>query len=146
MESFYTLWPENFIQNLNLIRELMRNLQKSLWKLSNIHEANFKILPKVWVLILCHKPIDHKLDNSWLAIVINLIDDLLLTIKMDGATHDDQAGIECILVYLRVTLVKELATGLDHLVVDALLLALMVHAHVAEYPKGQLANHLEIVV
>ena len=124
----------------------MRDLQESLWKLSNIHEANLKVLSEIWVLILRHKPIDHELDNPWLSILINLIDNLFLAVKMDRATHDNQTCIQRVFIDLRVALIEELATSLNDHMVNALLLALVVDAHVPEHPKGQLANHLEVIV
>ena len=114
----------------------MRDLQESLWKLSYIHKTDFKILSKVWVLILSHKPIDHQLNNSWLSILINLIDNLFLSVKMDGAAHNDQTSVQCVFINLGVTLIEELATCLNNHMINALLLALMVDAHVSEHPQG----------
>ena len=145
MECFHTSWAENFIKNINFIGKFVTDLQETLWKLSNIDESNLQVLSEVWVNIVILKSVNHQLDDMWLTILVKLIDYLLLSFKMDGATHDHEGGVESILVGVRVFLVKEPAASLDDLVVNALLLTLVVDAQVTEHSQGELADHFVIL-
>lgn len=146
MQGFYTLWAKDFIKNLNFVRELMANLQKALWQLSNVHKGNFQVLSQVWILILGLKPVDHKSNNSREVVLIDFIDNLLLSIEVDRAAHNDKRGIESVIVSIRVHGVQEPAGALNHQMVDALLLSLVVNAHVSKDPQRELANHSMVFI
>ena len=83
MKGLNALWAEDLVKDLNFVRELVADLQETLWELSDVHESNFQVLSQVWVLVLSLKPVDHESNDSWQAILINLVDDLFLAIKVN---------------------------------------------------------------
>lgn len=72
---------------------------------------------------------------------VNVINNLLFTIEVDGAAHNYQRGVERVLEAVRVALIEEVAGSLDNEGIDALLLSLVVDAHVAEHAEAQLTHH-----
>ena len=136
MKSFYTSWSEDFIKNFNFVWKFMANFEETIWKLSNIDKSNLKILSQIWILILVHKSIDHKLDDSWFILLIKFINNLFFTIKMDRATHNDEGSIKSIIILIGVVWVKEETRASDDEVINALLFTVVVDAHVSKYTKG----------
>jgi len=107
MKSFNTSWSEDFIKDFNFVRKLTANFEETIWELSNINKSNLKILSQIWILMLVHKSIDHKSDDSWLFFLVKFINNLFFTIKMNGATHNDKRCIKCIIVLISVVWIKE---------------------------------------
>ena len=136
MKSFYTSWSEDFIKNFNFVWKFMANFEETIWKLSNIDKSNLKILSQIWILILVHKSIDHKLDDSWFILLIKFINNLFFTIKMDRATHNDEGSIKCIIILIGVVWVEEETRASNDEVINALLFTVVVDAHVSKNTKG----------
>jgi hypothetical protein len=59
---------------------------------------------------------------------------------MNGATHQNKGGVESIFVAAFVLSDYEFVTPDDNVVVNALLFALMVHAHISQNTERQLSN------
>lgn len=138
MQSLDTSGTENLIQCLNLVRQLMANGQEAIRKLRNVDQSILEVLSQIIMLILVLQSVDHQSDDSWLFHVVHLINDLFFAIQVDGAAHDDERGVQCIIVLVGVVFVKEPACALDYFVFNALLLACMVDTHVAEHAKAKL--------
>jgi len=136
MKSFYTSWSEDFIKNFNFVWKFMANFEETIWKLSNIDKSNLKILSQIWILILVHKSIDHKLDDSWFILLIKFINNLFFTIKMDRATHNDEGSIKSIIILIGVVWVEEETRASNDEVINALLFTVVVDAHVSKNTKG----------
>jgi len=107
MKSFNTSWTENFIKDFNFVRKFLANFEETVWELCNINKSNLKILSQIWILMLVHKSIDHKLDDSWFFLLIKFINNLFFTIKMNRATHNDKRSIKGIIVLICVGWIKE---------------------------------------
>ena len=73
-------------------------------------------------------------------ILVKLLDNLLLTVEMNRATHNDERRVERIIIRVGERFIKEPGRALDDLVGDALVLSSVVHAHVAENAERQLAD------
>lgn len=92
----------------------MANFEETIWKLSNIDKSNLKILSQIWILILVHKSIDHKLDDSWFILLVEFINNLFFTIKMNRATHNNKRSIKSIIILISIVWVKEETRASNH--------------------------------
>ena len=70
----------------------MADLQEAFWELSHIDQSSFKIFSQIWIVLVL-KSLNDELDDSRLIILIKLFHNLLLSIKMDRATHDDERSV-----------------------------------------------------
>jgi len=132
MKTLDTSRTENFVEDFNFVWELMADLEEAIWQLSNVNESNFQVLPEIGELILVHESGDHITDNSRISVLINLVNDLFLTIKVNTAAHKNQRSIERVFIDAWGSFLIDVPSTLaNDFVVNALLLALVVNWHVS---------------
>ena len=67
------------------------------WKLGNVCERDLQVVTKVGELV-DFKAGNDCLNDDRVALLVNLIDDLVLTLQVDGAAHEDERSVQGILV------------------------------------------------
>ena len=80
------------------------------------------------------------MDDDWVSNAIYLIDDLVFTLKVDRATHQDKGCVESIFVTSFWTIGKVYKGASNDLVINTLLLSLLVNAHVTNDSETKLCN------
>ena len=93
MKTLDTLGAEDLVQNVDLARQVVANTQEANWQFRNIDKGNLEVLTQIRVLVLSLQARDHKLDNSRLIMLVELFNNLLLAVKMNGAAHDDERRV-----------------------------------------------------
>ena len=95
--------------------------------------------------MLVLKSSDYLTNDHRVILLVLLIDDLLLTIEMDRATHQDKRSVESVVEVVVLLLVQELVAGFDDIVVDALLFTLVVDGHVTKDSQTEDLNLLVVL-
>ena len=67
--------------------------------------------------------------------LVEFLDNLLLTVKMNRAAHNDKRSIERVIIRVSKRFIKEPGRALDDLIGDTLVLSSVVHAHVAKHTE-----------
>ena len=88
MQSFDALGAEDFIHDFNFITEFVGDLQEAFGQLGYVDQSDLEVLTQVRV-VEAFESLNHELDDPRLSGMVQLLDDLLLALKVDGATHDD---------------------------------------------------------
>jgi hypothetical protein len=109
-------------------------LQTALRELCDVQKSDFQVLSNV-LRIAFQKGFDDFLNNQRLSLSFFISNRLLLSIEMDRAGHQNQRGVE----HLFVDRALKIPPGVqDNFIIDALLLALMVDAHISENSQTEL--------
>ncbi len=88
MKWLYTSWPKYFVKNFDFVTELHGNITESSWELCNISKNNFKVVSQSRVL-LGLESLDYCLEDQWVLILVNLVNNLVFTVEMDRAAHQN---------------------------------------------------------
>ena len=136
---------EDFVQDSDLSQELAGDFREATRQLSNVRESNLEVVAKVREAVIFQTR-DDGLNNNWVLLSINLVDDLVLTLQMDGSTHENQRCVEGILVAAVLRQGQVHKAGGNDFVLNALFFTHVVDAHVADDAKAELSNLGEFVL
>jgi hypothetical protein len=132
MQGLYGSGTEDLIQNFDFFNQLVGDNGKASGELSDVCECDFQIVADSRVLLRC-KPFDYRLYDQGVALLADVVNDLIFTFEVDRAAHQNQRCIQGVIVRMLATCLKEVVRAGDDVVIDALLLAFLVNRHVAEY-------------
>ena len=139
MEWFDGASPENLVKDLNFVNEFHRDVAEASRKLSNVGQHHIKIVTQGRVRDRL-KSLDHSLQNQRVSVSIHLVDDLILSLEVDGAAHQDQTCVESVFVGATLASDQVGVGALNHTVLDAFVFAGVVDGHVAEDAEAKLCD------
>lgn len=136
---------EHLVENRDFSQELSRDFFETAWELGNVRQSHLQVVPKIGIVGVL-EPRNDGLNDDGVLFLVYLVNDLVLSIQVDRRAHQNEGGVESVLVapFVRRGQVDEARR--DDLVVDALLLPCVVDAHVANDSQTELCNLRELVL
>ena len=80
---------ENFVKDCDLSQKLAGDFSEATRQLSNVGESNLEVVAKVREAVIFQTR-DDSLNDFWVLLIVNLVNDLVLTIQVNGSAHEDQ--------------------------------------------------------
>lgn len=145
MQGLNSTRAKHLIEDADLRQQLAGDFLETAGQLSHISQCNLQVVAKIRELV-DFEARDNRLDNHRVARSINLVDDLVLAVQVNGAAHEDERSVESILVASVRRQSQVLVASGNNTMINALLLSIVVDAHVADNAKAQLRHHREPVL
>lgn len=133
---------KNIVKKIHFVTELVGDFEEALRKFSDVNECDLQILPDVCLLHIVQS-LNNFLQDFGFFGGLFVSNRLFLPVEMNSATHKDERGVKSHLVVLGVKIPPSVE---DNLVIDALLLALVVDAHVAQNAKTKLSDLMLVLL
>ena len=139
MKRFDGASSKDLVEDGNLCEELSGDFLEASGQLGHIRESDLQVVAQIREHIALH-PRNNRLDNYWVLLSVNLVNDLVLSLQVDGGAHENERSIECVFVAALFRQPQVNEAGRNNFVLDALFLALVVDAHVSNDTEAELCN------